>query len=387
MGAREARAPLRYYDSTNLVERSHAALGWEAEWGGTRALATQLRAYRSTLDVENLRTSGVAPNPTQRLADEVVEGQARAAFGVHALTGGFEARDETLDDPGLPGGSSTARHRSLFVQDEWSLGRTLDLTLGLRRDDHSLYGSEWSPRAYLVWRVAPNVTVKGGVSHGFKAPNLKQIVPGDRREGPNLFRGNPDLRPEVNDALELGIGWSDGGRSAQAVLFDNRVDDLIVVKLMPGGKVLGGPYTYENLASARLRGLEFGWTEPLPAGFRAQASYTYLDARDDAGRRLERRPRHAATVRLDWQGGPWRAGLRVEHSSSQLMPAPVSSQPSRPVPDLTLLGAHLVRALPAGLELTLGVDNLTDVRLSEKSALFGYAELPRTWRLSLRGRW
>ena len=52
-----------------------------------------------------------------------------------------------------------------------------------------------------------------------------------------------------------------------------------------------------------------------------------------------------------------------------------------------MIGAQVVRTLPAGLELTLGVDNLTDVRLSEKSPLFQQAEPPRTWRLALRGLW
>ena len=43
--------------------------------------------------------------------------------------------------------------------------------------------------------------------------------------------------------------------------------------------------------------------------------------------------------------------------------------------------------LPQGLELALGVQNLGDVRLAEKSALFTHVEPPRTWRLTLRGRW
>jgi hypothetical protein len=37
--------------------------------------------------------------------------------------------------------------------------------------------------------------------------------------------------------------------------------------------------------------------------------------------------------------------------------------------------------------VAFGVDNLTDVKLAEKSALFQQAEAPRTWRLTLRGRW
>ena len=384
-GARERSGQRRYHDTVNDIARSLSSIGWDADWGGARGLATQLRAYRATIDVENRRTAGVAINPPQRIEDRVLEGQARFDLGAHALTTGFEARNESLEDPGLPGGRSIAQHRSLYLQDELALAQRLNLTLGLRHDRHQLFGHEWSPRAYLVWRAGEAWTVKGGYSHGFKAPNLKQIVPGARREGPNSFLGNPDLRPETSDAIELGVGYSAGGREAQLMVFEQRIDDLIEVKLVAPGPVPGvGTFTYENLERAKLRGVEASYAQPLVAGFTTLVSYTYLDATDDDGHRLERRPRHSATARLDWQQGGWRAGVRAEYSADQMLPP--ASGPAQRAPDVTLLGAHLARTLSPHWELTLGVDNLTDVRLADESPLFTHVELPRTWRVALRGR-
>jgi len=40
-----------------------------------------------------------------------------------------------------------------------------------------------------------------------------------------------------------------------------------------------------------------------------------------------------------------------------------------------------------GFTLRAGVDNLENQRLSTLSPLFSYEELPRTWRLSVEGRW
>lgn len=404
--ARERGGARRYHQAVNGIDRQLDTLGWAAQWdgpataasvaGGASAAAaaaaaapsTLLRAYRSLIDVENTRTNGVAANPPQRIDETTLEGQARIEFGSQALTAGFESRNEALHDPGLPGGRSLARHRSLYLQDEWVLDPALRLTLGLRHDRHQLFGDEWSPRAYVVRQLGGGWTVKGGYSHGFKAPNLKQIVPGARREGPNVFLGNPGLRPEASDGVELAAGWQQERSEAQVVAFAQRVRDLIDVRLVQAGTAPGtGTYTYENLARARLSGLETSLVRRLPAGFALALGYVFLEATDGEGRRLDKRPRHSANGRLDWQGGPWRAGLRVEHASDQRLSSATVGAPSEAAPDVTLLGAQVVLAMPPGLNLTLGVDNLTNLRLADKSALFQQVEPPRTWRLALRGRW
>ena len=390
-GARERSGKRRYHDTFNDIERSLTSLGWEADWaatGGMPAWFSQLRAYRARVEVENRRTEGVATNPPQQIDDRVLEGQARLTLGAHGLSGGFEARNESLADPGLPAGRSVARYRALFVQDELALARAFSLTLGLRHDRHQLFGQEWSPRVYGVWRASASWTVKGGYSHGFKAPNLKQIVPGARSEGPNTFLGNPALQPERSDGIELGAGFAAGSTQAQVMVFEQRVEDLIEVRLVAAGALPGvGTYTYENLARARLRGVETALARTLGGGFTARLSYAYLDARTGSGQRLDKRPRHGATVQLDWQRGRWHAGAYAEYSADQRLPALAAGAPSEPAPAVTLVGAHLSRTLPRGLELALGVQNLGDVQLAEKSALFTHVEPPRTWRLTLRGRW
>ncbi|GMV46985.1 MAG: hypothetical protein AMXMBFR66_23830 [Pseudomonadota bacterium] len=389
--AQERSGRRRYHSTVNRIERRLGSLAWEADWGSlgaASALTSQLRAYRVDIDVENERSNGVAVNPPQRIDERVVEGQARVRLGAQDLVSGFEARNEALRDPGLPGGRSLAQHRALFVQDEFAVARALRLTLGLRCDGHNLYGRETSPRAYLVWHGDGPWTFKGGYSHGFMAPNLKQIVPGARVEGPNIVYGNPDLRPETSDGVEFGVGWQRGARQLQAMVFAQRVSHLIDLRLLSAGAVPGtGTYVYENIVRARMSGLEASLVEPLAAGLALGLNYNYLDATGGDGQRLVQRPRHGATLRLDWQQGSWRAGLRAEYSADERLAAAVAGAPSVAAPSITLLGAHLGRTLPGGLELAAGVDNLTNLSLAAKSPLFTAVEPPRTWRLALRGRW
>jgi len=375
-----------YYSDTD-VRRSHGAFSWFADWPGEGEWRSQLAAYGSHLAMVNGRTSGVAALRSNALADDVLDGQVsgRPAPG-HLLVAGFEGRRERLSNTALPGGRGSVEHRSIYAHDEWAAGRGLDLSGGLRHDRHERFGEVWSPRLYAVWRVAPQWSLKGGASRGFKPPTLKQITPGYAEdEGPNTFFSDASLRPETNTAVEMGAGFDRADFGATAMIFHNRVRDLIVPRFL--GTVAGrDQYVFANLEDARLRGVELAGTWRV-GGFTLGANWQWLEAEDGAGRPLERRPRHAAGLHVAWAGGPWHARWRVDHVSEQWLAAAVAGQPAQPVPSLTTMTASVGRRLDPGLDLELGVSNLGDQSLAERSPLFTWAEAPRTWRLTLRGRW
>lgn len=387
-GARERSGLKRYYDSITDVDRRHTSLDWRADWQGDLEWRTLLRAYESAVDVSNTRSNGVASLRPNKPMDRVLEGQVSLlpARG-QLLTGGAELRNEMLYNDKLTGGHGVVQHRSLYLQDEIEFAKSLSLTLGLRHDQHELFGSEYSPRAYLVWHATLQWTIKAGMGHGFKAPTLKQITAGYQEdEGPNTYFANPSLRPETNDSVELGAGWETPAAGVQAMLFTNRVKNLIITKLLSSAAGRG-TYVFENTDRARLQGLEATTTVMIGGGFKGGLNYQYLDATNGLGARLEKRPRHTLGARLDWERGVWRAGLRVDHTHDQLLASLVAGQALQPVPAVTLVGAQASWQLDPRFELGAGVDNLSDVRLSAKSPLFIYAEAPRTWRLSLRWRW
>ena len=386
--SRERGGARRIYESLTAIDRSHGALAWRAAWAGPWQTQSLLRAYESRVDVSNVRNNGVAALRPNNFADRVVEGQLSALPQAWELfTGGFEVRDERLFNIGLPGGRAQAMHHALYGQGELDLTPALALTAGLRYDRQQRFDHEWSPRVYAVWHAAPQWTVKGGIGHGFKAPSLKQISPDYREdEGPNTYLGNASLRPEKSDTAELGIGWDSADAGAQVMAFASRVTDLIVPQLL-GPLGTGGEYLFVNIDRARFSGLETALAWRLPAGFAVNATYTYLEAHDGNGMRLEKRPRHSVGLRLGWRNGPWLAGLDAQYSAGQVLASTVPGQPLQPAPELTRVGAHVSHELGRGLELSAGVDNLTKLRLASESPLFTGAEPPRSWRIALRGRW
>ncbi|RVT88700.1 TonB-dependent receptor [Inhella crocodyli] len=387
LDARERSGLRRYHQSLHDLSRRQLGLGWTANWEGERGLETLLRAYRSGLDVHNQKTNGVASLRPNTLRDGVVEGQAGWRVGAsHRVTTGFEWRDEQLDNAGLPGGQAQATHRAAYLQDEWQANTTLAITGGLRADHHARFGSELSPRAYAVWKLGADWTLKGGVGHGFKAPTLKQIDPAYREdEGPNTYVGRADLRPEVNDSAELGLAWDAAHWGASAMLFRNRVAHLIVPKLI-SGTAARGVYEFRNIDQARLQGLEtqLGWRQ---GAWSLQANATWLSARDGQGVWLEKRAARTLGLRADVRGEAGSLGVALEHQGGLRLASAVVGQPPQAVRSLTFVHLHAKVPVTAHMAVRLGLDNATNLRLAERSPLFSYEDLPRTLRLTLEGRW
>lgn len=106
-------------------------------------------------------------------------------FDTNALTLGATFKKENLEDgttnqnAGMAGKvTKMDRYQSsLFAEDTWSINDDLALTLSGRYDDNEFFGSNFSPKAYAVYKATDSLTVKGGVISGYKAPSLRNSSP------------------------------------------------------------------------------------------------------------------------------------------------------------------------------------------------------------------
>jgi len=361
------------YGNRYDLDRRQFYLGWKGELGDWQA---QLRAYRSEFSVRNSRTNGVRPTRPQDLQDDVLDGHAITRWGGHQVTLGGEWRKEELINAGLENGSDDVTHKALFVQDEFALGNQWLATLGLRADHHGIFGTELSPRAYLVWEASPALVWKSGFGHAFKAPTLKQISPSYvGAEGPHTFLGNADVKPETSNSFELGADWQvHSAWSLRATAFHTEVKQLITTQQI----AQVGPrrtYRYDNVDAARIQGLEAGLTWDVTSAWQWSIDTTLLRTRDKTtGERLSDRPNNRTVARLVWRAGIWDAQLGSEYTGSQ-------RSTGQRLPAYTLWNISGGAAWKLGstqrLSARAGVENLGNVRLAEKSSAFGYAEQGR----------
>ena len=165
-------------------------------------------------------------------------------------------------------------NRHLVLQDIWNFAPDWELTLGMRYDDFSDFGSTTNPRLALVWEAAHNVTVKALYGSAFRAPSFNDQF---LQNNPSAF-GNPDLKPETIDTYELGIVYQlDFNNKLAANIYSFRADDLIARGPVPNSSLL----QTLNLSSQDGQGIEFEYNYKGES-FALSANFTYQSLEDHA---------------------------------------------------------------------------------------------------------
>ena len=218
---------------------------------------------------------------------------------------------------------------ALYAEDEWRLRDDFALTMGLRYSDHELYGGHVTPRIYGVWDASPGLTIKGGVSTGYRAPDIRTITPGyayttgggncRSTQSCGVILGNADLAPEQTTNLELAAIYEGSGFTVGATAFHTRFKDKLLQERTDEEWTAGPPYMEDldgnpvyydifrnfNVDKAEISGVELTGDWGLTNTLTARASYTYTRSRqksgDYVGFPLTRTPEHMASLRFDWQ--------------------------------------------------------------------------------------
>jgi outer membrane receptor for ferrienterochelin and colicins len=276
----------------------------------------------------------------------------------HTLTWGINwERDEVdikdINEVSKIGGERELTTKAVYLQDEITLSELLTLTLGLRYDHHSVYGSEVSPRASCLYKLTEKTSLRTSVGCAFRAPTVNELYWRD-----SYAVGNPDLKPEESIGYDLGIEHQFNTKVLGRVsLFRSDVDDLLTWD-DPDGDWIWEPY---NVEKARVQGIEAGVKTQFTRLLSSAFTYTYLDTRDDGetykDKYLRYRPRHKGGCRLTYENERGlKVGLGVEYSSSVYTDRANTSK----LGSFLLLNARISRVVAGDTELFIAGENLLD---------------------------
>lgn len=347
--------------------------------------------YYGTFDSTSYIQQEESTNPGRQMKsyNTVFNNKNQIFLDYHTITLGGEFRYEKLRDNGnqlkaADGLNQLTRwNGSLLMEDEWLVTRQVALTGGLRMDKDEKYGTNWTPRGYAVWDLADQWTVKGGISAGYRAPDLRQssanwgqVTGGRNLDG--IIVGNPSLKPEKSLSEEISLLWDNGdnlnaGTTLYNTDFKDKITELRRCNNRSEPDCTIGTIHYDfvsdrvNVDKANIRGIEstFGWKITRDLNWTANYTYTKSEQKSGqfSGKPLNKMPGNMFNTTLYWQAVPdvgiW-SRLNFRGATSEYLSR---SNMAQGTPSYTLIDVGLRYDINKKLMASAGVYNLLDKRI------------------------
>lgn len=187
------------------------------------------------------------------------------ASGPAMMAAGLEYREESVSDVpddqfvrGLIFGTEAVQAEadrnnwSAFLEFSFPLTESLELQVAGRYDDYEDFGDTTNPKVALRWAPTDQVALRASWGQGFRAPSLAQVGLGPSQESEFftdtygcadnpaycantdftiVFAGNPDLKPEESETLNLGVVFQPMDSLSLSVDYwdieqDNKIDEV-----------------------------------------------------------------------------------------------------------------------------------------------------------------
>jgi outer membrane receptor for ferrienterochelin and colicins len=220
-----------------------------------------------------------------------------------------------------------------YLQHDFRILRKVNVIVGARYDNHSVYGDRLSPKISTLYRPVNWIALKASAGQGFKAPDFRQLYLNFANPvaGYNVFGSEEaqhqlqllqnqgqvsqvlidpsilgNVKAEYSTAYNVGftltphrtVTWNVNG-------FYNDIKDLIetgAIALKTNGQAV---YSYYNQAQIFTRGIETDLTLKPMRGLSVSVGYQYMEAKNrevlkglDEGQYFARDPETLETVRL-----------------------------------------------------------------------------------------
>jgi len=174
----------------------------------------------------------------------------------------------------------------IFLQNEFSITDSLELTAGIRYDEveydfsdnyfvdgtddsGDITFTEWSPQVGLLWSVSDAVNIYGNVGTSFEPPSSREFA------NPTAAGGfNPDLDAQTAINYEVGVkGFLSSKVNYELAIFRIETDDELIL----AGQNPAGSDFFTNAGETTRNGVEAAMTVKPLQGLDVSFAYTYSD--------------------------------------------------------------------------------------------------------------
>jgi len=233
----------------------------------TYSILEQLNNRRDTVSYDIIQTFRVQGN--FHISDKNI------------LTAGLEYNTERLFSIRMEGGIQNASEAVIYLQEDIHMGERWNLIAGLRGSNHSSYGLHAAPKLSLMYKLEP-FNFRASAGTGFRSPALKDLYLYFEHFGQFIIEGNPQLKPESSKYLSGSAEFSRPWNNSSVSVYRNVLSNMITEELvqLPDSSS-ETTYTYQNIASATIYGVDFLSKQKIIKGVWVSAGYSYVHSRDN----------------------------------------------------------------------------------------------------------
>ena len=176
----------------------------------------------------------------------------------------------------------------------------LSVSLGARYDDNDLFQNRYAFRSAAAYSITDkDMRIHGSIGTGAKNPTLFELY----GFGPN-FTPNSDLKTETSIGWDLGIQKTIPHNQIifNATYFKNLITDLI------NG---AGTTAINTDGTSTIQGLELSIEKKVSDALYLRGQYTFTLGQDSHRTQLTRRPKHMASLNLNYQFSENRGNFNI----------------------------------------------------------------------------
>ena len=210
------------------------------------------------------------------------------------LNAGLDWRDDQVKDDSDSiysniDGTISRSNTGVFTTAVYEIS-SVTLDGSIRHDDNETFGGHTTWSLASGWEFIDGYSVIASTGTSFKAPSMYDLY--SNPSSPYGAKGNPDLKPEIGESIEVGIKGVTGPLDWKVIAYRNKVQDLIGSKSINNTTIA---YNIEGESILEGVELEVNATTGIVAH---QAVLEYLDPKAANGDTLLRRAKYKAK----WQG-------------------------------------------------------------------------------------
>ncbi len=245
----------------------------------------------------------------------------------------------------------------LYLQDEIALRKDLALSVGVRHDRYPNFGGTTNPRLALIFTPREKSAFKFLYGEAFRAPSVYEIY--YEIEG---FKSNPGLKPEKIRTYEIVWEHYLGDRFRMTTSgFHYGVRDLIDQFTDVDGDLI-----FRNSGRVNANGVEMELEKNWAWGLESRLSYTFQDAKPQAGEAFSNSPKHLGVLRLSAPLARRKlfASFDLQYMSKRRTLSGAFAN-AHAVPNFTILSQDLLK----GWELSASMYNLFSKRYGDPAGI------------------